>query len=230
MLLSRGRAERLAGALRDEGIWRTSCLVGRRMRDRWGPLLWMHELHVWSTADLRAERPHLPLADGLKAIRATAAHLDLLEDLGAVGADQALDRLSRGAELWMVLEGERPVYAGWLFHAQAPTVAARSGWIDLPPRVANPEDMITAPDYRGRGLASAMYTVIFDTLQREDRADTVVGKVPVDNIANRRALAKSGWQEFAVVDYRRIGPWRRTRVRPVTTAWTSWLSGQLETA
>lgn len=227
-----GLLSKFVSSLIQRGIRATAVRAITWARIRLLPVLWLREVHAWSTADLAVERPRLLLPGTLSVVRGELAHLPLLGSLDAVALPEAAARLARGAQLWLVLHEGRAVYSGWVFHGQAPTVAARTGWLRLPPRVANPEDMVTAPDYRGRGLASAMYTRIFDDLEERDLADRVVGKVPLGNTANRRALIKSGWREFAHVELLRIGPWRRIRVHPVSadrslTQLFEWLSTEL---
>lgn len=146
--------------------------------------------------------------------RASDAEVSLLDRL-EVDVEQSRRRLADGAELWLIRHDSKIVYSGWIFHEYAPTIAAPGGAVRLPHGSVNPEDMVTDPRYRGRGLASAGYSTIFDDLECSGRATRVVGKVPEDNPANRRALVKSGWQEFAIVDFHRLGPWRRTRVQPI---------------
>lgn len=206
-----------------------------RVRDKLVALVYLHEVHVWSTLGLAEDRPRPALPPGYVMHRAGVAELPELEDLG-VDPAQSRKRLATGAELWVIRHDDRLVYSGWVFHGYVPTVAAASGAVPLPAGMANPEDMVTAPEHRGRGLASAAYALIFDDLARDGRASTIIGKVPEDNRANRRALEKSGWREFAVVDFRRLGWRRRATVRPVPgggddeRARADWLAGALRSS
>jgi RimJ/RimL family protein N-acetyltransferase len=196
----------------------------------------VRERHVWSALRLSDERPRPVLAAGYELFRATAADLPLLSQLGG-GAEQGSERLAGGADLWMIRHGEEMVYSGWVFHGHAPTIAGPNGQVRLPLDTANPEDMVTAPAHRGRGLAAAAYSLICDDLQQSGRASRIVGKIPLDNVANRRAVQKAGWWEFAVVDFLKFGPWKRTRVRgvsepgvaasPEATKLTAWLTGAM---
>jgi len=180
--------------------------------------VWMNvyvdERHVWLALRLSQPRPRLDLPPGYDLLRASSRDIPLLSQLG-VDRPRAGRRLAEGHELWLMRHGADVVYSGWVFHGLAPTVAAPSGWVPLPRAVANPEDVVTSPLHRGRGLASAAYTKIFDDLARDGRATAVVGKIPVGNTANRRAVQKTGWREFAVVHFRRLGPWRRATVHPL---------------
>lgn len=198
--------------------------------------LYVRESHVWIALRLAEERPRPSLADGYLMLRGGVADVPALHGLG-VDVQQAAQRLADGTELWVIRHGRDVVYCGWVFHSSAPTIAGPHGRVRLPAGSVNPEDMVTSPAHQGRGLASAAYSVIFDDLQRTGRADRVLGKVPLSNIANRRAVQKAGWLEFAVVRFTRLGPWKRTMVRalspehgslpPDSAELTSWLTAAM---
>lgn len=223
---------RVVSSLRVRGLAPTLVSVCDALRRS----LWLHETHVWSSLDLRTERPHLPLPAPFSWTLGTDDDIPRLGVLG-IDVEGARRRRAAGHDVWLIRDGDLLVYAGWVFHRVAPTAAARTGWVELLPGTSNPEDMVTDPAYRGRGLASSAYTLIFDALLESGRAERIVGKVPVDNGANRRALMKSGWREFARVEVRRVGPWRRARVDVVPAGegraddaeeLTRWLRAALE--
>ncbi len=198
--------------------------------------LYVRESHVWIALRLDEERPRPSLPEGYVMSRGGVANLPALDGLG-VDVQQAAQRLADGTELWLIWHSRDVVYSGWVFHGSAPTIAGPHGRVRLPPGSVNPEDMVTSPAHQGRGLASAAYRLIFDDLQRTGRANQVLGKVPLDNTANRRAVQKAGWLEFAVVCFTRLGPWSRTTVRalpaehgplpPGAAELTSWLTAAM---
>lgn len=219
-------------AVRRDGVGQ----VLRRAAGRALVRLYVRESHVWVALRLAEERPRPALAAGYLLSRGGVADVPALHELG-VDVQQAARRLAHGAELWLIRYGQDIVYSGWVFHGSAPTIAGPHGQVRLPPGSVNPEDMVTSPSHQGRGLASAAYSLIFDDLQRTGRADRVLGKVPLNNVANRRAVQKAGWLEFAVVHFSRVGPWRRTTVRalpsehgslpPDAAELTAWLTAAM---
>ena len=171
--------------------------------------VYVHQRFCWTEMDL-GTAPVLPLPEGLVLTSAGVDDLGALRELGA-WFERSRDWLDAGHELWLVRDGERPVGSFWVFHGMAPTDSAPHGWVSMPDGMINIEDTVTDPEYRGRGIAPAMYSQVYDRQKRSGRAEMVIGGVPEANHANRRAVAKSGWREFALVDVKKYGLIRRGR-------------------
>lgn len=176
--------------------------------------LYRHERHVWysaTTSDVKAIRP---LPKGLNLLRAGREHLDLLSQSNLYGWSAAETFLAEGGDLWIVREGERPVFCCWIFRERIPTVAVRGGWKGLPSNTVCLEEAVTDPGYRGRGIAPAAWSLIAQTLN-EEGVRKIVTKVEEANKSMRRALLKTGLHQVAMVDYLKMGGLSRVRVVPV---------------
>ena len=182
------------------------------------PRIWIDELHVWSFVPLAGSRQTLSLPAGVTGRIASPEDVEALPDWAGTPVD-VRSRMAAGHELFIGLAQRisgslEIVFTGWAFHGQAPTIAAPGGSVPLPAGVVNIEDTKTAPAWRGRGVAPALYGHLFNYLEGAG-ASLIVGKVESHNAANRRALAKSGWTDFAEVRFRRLGPWSRAQVRTI---------------
>lgn len=216
---TRGPAHRLVVKVRQEGLRPTVAAAARRLRHA----VWLRESHVWLLIGLDEPRPRPRLAPDLHFVRVPDQDVDSVAQLGASVAT-AGRRLARGHQLFATRQGARTVGVVWAFLGEAPTVVMPTGWLPLPDGYVNVEDTLVAPDQRGKGIAPAQYSLTFDDL-RDKGFTHVVGKVPVDNVANRRACAKLGWTEVAVVDLLRVLGWRRVSVRALGTGRdVSWLA------
>jgi RimJ/RimL family protein N-acetyltransferase len=74
------------------------------------------------------------------------------------------------------------------------------------------EDSVTSAAARGRGIAPAAWGAIADTLALEGQRKMIT-KVTVENTASRRAVTKSGFEEIALMHFRRRGPIHRTSIQ-----------------
>lgn len=164
-----------------------------------------------------AARRRQPELDGTFTLRAgSLADMPLLAQLPAdplvASLDEALvaDRLSAGASLWLVTEGERLAFACWNFYGEAPLRGAAGGVVRLPSDVVVLEDSISSPDFRGRGVAPRTWDAIAEA-NRAGGMRFMVTKVTVANEASRRAVEKAGFREVARL--RLSGPVWRTRIR-----------------
>ncbi len=175
-----------------------------------GSMPYLRECHVWYRLDLRRDRPRVELPAGFQFAQAGAEDLPLLERLETNGRWEALRRLEAGASLWIVREGERAAFSCWTFQHHTPVLAARGGWLMLPPGSVCMEDSVTAADYRGRGIAPAAWTGVADAMARLG-IKTIVGKVKEENAASRHALEKIGFQAVATMEFERV--WLRARVK-----------------
>jgi hypothetical protein len=184
------------------------------VRAAWGRL-WGHvflcEHHLWYAMDLAEIRPRRELAAGLTLRRGGEFDLDLLERLPTVSTERARLRLARQHALWLVLDGEQPLFACWIFRGETPVIAAPGGEMSLANGTVCLEDSVTAAAARGRGVAPGAWTSIAEGLAR-DGVRQLITKVEMQNIASRRAVEKVGFRPVALMHFLRIGPGKRTRV------------------
>lgn len=214
-----GRWRRLSAMVQREGLRHTAAALARRA----GQEVYLRESHVWLLMRLDEPRPRPVLAQSLRFTRLTPRQACLVGQLGGSVA-VAEQRFDRGHQLFAVFEEDRLGALGWAFFGEAPTSVSRTGWIPLPPGYVNLEDTVVAPALRGMGVAPAFYSLTFDDL-RNQGCTHVVGKIQVRNSANRRACAKLGWREFAVVHLFKLLGLRRVGVRPVSSPDVEWLAG-----
>ncbi len=92
--------------------------VGGSLRLAWAllaRLAYLEESHVWYLLDLRGDRPRVGLPSALEVVRATEDELPLLAELPTVGPREARQRLAAAADLWLVRDADRAVFACWTF-------------------------------------------------------------------------------------------------------------------
>ena len=146
-------------------------------------------------------------------MHAEPRELDALDRLGQ-SIDEARGRIDGGNDVWMVLDGNEPLFACCTFRKVAPVAAAAHGTLTLPP--GRPAWRTRSPRRRtGRGIAPGAWTLICDEL-RADGFTTLVTKIETENAASRRAVEKVGFHEIAVMDHRRLAMHSRTAVRPLS--------------
>lgn len=208
----RGRgAGRALAKLRREGVRTT----GRTAAARLVQQVWLQETHVWLLMGLDEPRPRPVLAPHLRVAQVPGEQVGVVAQL-AVSVAAAQERVARGHQLFGVFDGPRLLAVVWAFLGEAPTVITATGWLPLPVGHANVEDTVVAPELRGHGIAPALYSMVFDDL-RDQGCTSAVGKISIDNAANRRACAKLGWTEVAVVELQRVLGWRSVTVRSLST-------------
>jgi RimJ/RimL family protein N-acetyltransferase len=200
---------RVFNRLRNEGLRATAREVWQRLRK----LAYLREEHTWWQLDLDEERPRFELAEGLRFVRATP------DDVGAVAAfghdpAEALRRLEAGNDLWVVLDGDEPLFACYTFRQSTPVMAASGGTLALPDGAACVEDSIATPAARGRGIGPACWTRVWDKLQ-EEGFRFIVTKIETTNKSSNRAAEKSGFRPIAVMEHERVVMRRHTAVKPV---------------
>jgi hypothetical protein len=105
-------------------------------------------------------------------------------------------------------------------------MAARQGYITLPPEFVAFEDSVASLAYQGRAIGVAVWPMIADRLEQSP-AKTILTKVEKDNVTARRAFSKSGFHEIATVHLRRIGPCSRLTILAGNGATATWLAKQL---
>src|SRR4051794_187348 len=205
-----GTLARGIGSVRERGLGATLRMIGNGLRTR----LYVDEAHAWYSLDLRAADAGAALPDGLRLLRAAAADVPGYVALGQASAASTYARLAAGATLWLVCGDDAAVaFACWTFASATPVEAARGGHLPLPEHCACLEDSVTAPDFRGRGIAPAAWKGLARQL-RDDGFSMMVTKVALSNVASRRAVTKAGFVEFAIMRHRRLWPRRRVEVWP----------------
>jgi hypothetical protein len=175
----------------------------RRFAARAVTPFYRHRVYRWYWSEIA---PSTPVAwpEGFELVRGEEADLPLLEQMGA-DFERARDFLAAGHRLWLVRKGDTVAFSAWTFLGSAPSDTTRTGWLALPEATLNQEDSNTHPDFRGKGLAGAGSQGIFAALHAESGISRRITFMLDDNVASRRAAAKSGWREFAVVDVKKFG-------------------------
>jgi RimJ/RimL family protein N-acetyltransferase len=210
----------LTRRLRTDGFSGTFREIGRRVRR----LVYLREEHTWWEQDLD-DRPRFELGEGLRFVRATAAEADAVGELGQ-DPQMAHDRLAAGNDLWMVLDGDQPLFACYTFRQAAPVMAASGGQLDLPDGAACLEDSLASPAARGRGIAPATWTLVGDRL-REEGFKAIVTKIETSNKSSNRAVEKVGFKPIAVMEHERVVLRRHTAVRSMGTGLGEELAARL---
>jgi hypothetical protein len=187
-------------------------------------MAYLREEHTWWQQDLDA-RPRFELAEGLRFVRATPADTGAVAALGQDPA-MAQDRLAEGNDLWLVFDGDRPLFACYTFRQTAPVMAASGGELDLPDGAACLEDSLASPAARGRGIAPATWTLVGDTL-REEGFKALVTKVETSNKSSNRAVEKVGFRPIASMEHERVVMRRHTAVEPIGTGLGEELAARL---
>lgn len=192
--------ERMSEILRRRGVGPTARLLARRLSPASG---WSREI-VWYHLDLLDPgRPRPPLDPEFTLRRGTRADMPLLRRFPhdtsvTVMSDRLLaDRLDAGATLWIVTAGDRPAFSCWTLVGEAPMGVGFPG-VPLPRWTALLEDSLSAPGFRGRGVAPGTWSAIGDELVRAGMT-ALLTRVEVENTASRRAVEKAGFRPVAQV-------------------------------
>lgn len=188
--------------------------------------LYFQDIHLWYVLDLTQERPPAPLAPGMTWHRSGESDLPDLERLSDMAARTAHQRLYRGMQLWLMRDGDVPVFACWIHHGRRPLFAGRVGWLALPPGVAAVEESVTAPDYRGRRIAPMAWSLLRSELKAQGD-ELMVTTVESDNVPVQRALVYAGFVCVGAHRLRRLGPWVEVRVRGTDHPFVSHLAAEL---
>jgi RimJ/RimL family protein N-acetyltransferase len=200
---------RLYQHFRREGFAATAREVGRRLRK----LAYLREEHLWYELDLDDGRLRRELPQGLRLVRAGEPEVTSVAALGQ-DVEQTRERLEQGNDLWLVFEGERPLFACYTFRQVTPVMAASHGELALPTGAACVEDAVTAPAARGRGIAPGAWTLIGDQLE-QDGYRALVLKIETANASSRKAVEKIGFRPVAVMQHERMALRRRTAVETI---------------
>ncbi|MEA2456058.1 MAG: hypothetical protein QOI45_2320 [Thermoleophilaceae bacterium] len=197
---------RFLNRLRVEGAGATARAVVRRIRK----LAYLREEHVWYERDLHGDAPALDLPAGLRLVRADASQVDCVVELGQ-DVEEARERFDEGADLWLVLDGDDPLFLCFTFQQTTPVMAASDGTLVLPAGAACLEDAVTARAARGQGIASAAWLLVGERLAQAGFT-TLVAKIETDNAASKRVAEKAGFRPVAVMQHQRTGRRRHTAV------------------
>jgi ribosomal protein S18 acetylase RimI-like enzyme len=193
-------------SVRQLGVRGTLREVANRLR----PHVKLDEAHVWYQLDLDGVEARTMPA-GTRLERATGPMVEKVAELDR-SPEAARELLSDQCDVWLVLDDDdQLLFLCYTYRHTVPVMAAPGGTMDLPPGIACLEDSQTSPAARGRGIAPAAW----DTLGMQLAAEGVkalITKVGVENAPSRRAVEKAGFREIALMEHRRRGPWRRTRV------------------
>ncbi len=190
---------RALGILREEG---PRGLV-RRSR---GQLAFADEKHVWYELDLTVPPDvRLDEACDLVPIESGGPALELFDLVGSCDPALTRERLKVGGRAWLVVCAGDPAFGCWTFRGRTPVRAMPDDWLPLAPDVAGLEDSVTAPSFRGRGVAPRAWSQVANVLAAEG-CRALVTKILDTNSASRRAVEKVGFRPVAESRLRRRGP------------------------
>lgn len=180
--------------------------AGRRVLGEARSIAYLHEEHVWYSLELAPERPRRSLPDELRITRERA---DV--EPPPLAGDEAHERLSNGAEIWVVRDEDQVAFVCWIFRERAPVFATPTGWLEIPSGAVVLEDSVTSPSFRGRGIAPAAWSAIADSLTVEG-LERMLTKVEVENTSSRRAVEKASFAEVAIMRLTRVGFRKRVEI------------------
>jgi hypothetical protein len=173
--------------------------------------LLLDETHIWYEVSTGDGRPRVGLPEGFAFRRAGADLLPLIKQLPTIFEGEGARRLAAGHDLWLLLDGDRPAFACWTLRRAMPVPGAPNGVLVLPPGTVCVEDSVTAPEYRGRRLGPAAWTLIADEISREG-IPWLITKIRDDNVPTQKSVLKAGFAEMARVRFRRVLGRSRTAV------------------
>ena len=130
------------------------------------------------------------------------------------------ERFARGDECFVARHDGRIVAASWASRTLAYFAGLGCRYAVRPSEVYL-YDSFTAPAFRGRAIAPALGVHVLERL-RDAGVRRVTAAVTPQNIANRRARAKTGFRAYERMDHLRLGRrswhWHRTLARPPRSA------------
>jgi len=215
---------RLQRALKRRGLSETLGLAATRVRDK----VVLREEHVWYQLSLQADRPRRSLAPGLQLVQATERERELATQISGEPSPESVREFHAvGGQLWVVLDVGRPAFSCWIFPKVTPALAAPGGWLELPPGTVCLENSATSPQDRGRGIAPAAWSEIADALAGEGIV-SMITKVTVENIPSRKAVAKAGFVEIAMMRMARQGTRTTVRIKPLGADMSAQLAERLD--
>lgn len=209
---------RVVGAVGRHG-W---AALGRKIITR---TLYMRETHLWYELDITQQGGEEPELE-FQVVEATVDMLPAVQEIQPASDERLRRRLAAGIRLWTAVVDGHVAFVCWTFAEKTPVQVARGRWLILPDGVACLEDSITAPQFRGRGIAPAVWRVLSTRLPG-DGVRSIITKVAVENVSSCRAVAKAGFEEVAVMSAVRIGPRLRVNVHAARTGSGPHLAEQL---
>jgi RimJ/RimL family protein N-acetyltransferase len=173
----------------------------------------LHEEHIWYQLDLPSPTGEpFDEGDGLRLVQPQCEpDLAPFDELPTITLEGATHWYAGGAQAWLVLEGDRPLFGCWIFRERTPMIAARQGCLDLPPGVVCLEGSVAAPHARGRRIGPRTWNALAHHWAAAGAA-AMITKIETSNEASRRAVARSGFREIAVMRLRRLGRFKRVTV------------------
>jgi GNAT superfamily N-acetyltransferase len=146
------------------------------------------------------ECPHpSPAIPGQEKVHPVTAEIlaDAQQELRQVGFDG-----SEARGFGIAVDGELASVCWYWFGAR---YREKRGFITLPAKGAKLVQIVTAQEYRGRGLAT---TLIAGSAQamRSQGFETLLARVWHSNHSSRRAFRKAGWNEREMINVVTIGP------------------------
>jgi hypothetical protein len=217
-----GEVARVARAVQRHGVAGSLRVAVTQM----GRLAYVREAHVWYVLDPRSDLQPIGLPPGIGVLCARAADLHLLEQLPTISVRAARRRMAQGAELWIGHQTGRAAFACWIFHRKTPAIAARRGWVDLPPRTVGLDDSAVAPAFRGRAIAPACWAAVAGALGALG-VEAIVTKIEETDLPCRRAIEKVGFRAVASMQMSRIGGHARVALHLHDQSTAGFLSAQL---
>jgi len=206
-----GVVSRIRSELRSNGPRAAARRIAGGVRQQ----LRLDETHLWYELPTGGDRPRVDLPEGFVLRRAGADQLPLLEQLPTILVAEGAGRLATGNDLWLVLEEQRAAFACWTFRSSMPLLGAPGGELSLAPGTVFVEDSVTAPEYRGRRLGPAAWTLVADELAAEG-VTTLLTRIAEDNVPTQKSVLKSGFRQVARVRHQRVlGRSRMTVADPV---------------
>jgi ribosomal protein S18 acetylase RimI-like enzyme len=191
----------------------------------------MRERRHWYELELdwlerMVDRRLKDLPEGLELRQAAEEELRLLEEFDTVSPAEGLLRHRMGATLWLLMDGDRPALACWVFAGHLPLPTVPAGWLELPDGVAALEDIAIGGSYRGRGLAPRVLARIADHYAARGVESLVVG-VQENDAPALHFVEKAGFEHVGLMRTRRVGPYHRVYLDPSPRRAPHWLVSAL---
>jgi hypothetical protein len=167
-------------------------------------LIYLREIHIWYRLNAVNDLTLRSRSSAFTIVKARQSDLGVLTREGLVRPRVARRRWTQGADLWVVFEYRRPVFACWMFRSRVPVAGARRGWIEFSPRTVAAVDSIVIPSLRSVAVAREAWFAIARNLPGES-VDAIVTAIDEFDLPNRRVLEQVGFRAFGSMRVTRIG-------------------------